>query len=199
MKNFVSNVIARLVCAAILAGAPILCTTLSGTDLTTLPAWALIIGALILVFGFCLGWLVRGFLIWGLSVNSNKLSKRELAEQCRKAIIEAPENYKRLLKAAATVEGSVYCRVDDWNTRWEGERDFLCQFLDVEIVEGGRINLFPKEDFLRFYESNADLFDVISDKSIQDRAMNDPSRSNVRYGYDFDGLTWWWYPAKKRR
>lgn len=195
MRNFISNIIAGVFAAAIFAFLQANSTAILASLNTALnPTLFGSILALVL-FGLCIGWLLRGLFAWR---PKQKTNNNEINDHNRKMIKRLDEGNKRLLKALL-LKDEIYCNVDDWESYcWSFGSDFLQQFLEYETVEGSRVKLKPNKFLRQFYETNSDIFDAIDNQSIEDRVVFDPDKRLPSGRFYSQELSWWWYTDDKK-
>ena len=190
MKNFVSNIIAGVIAAALFAFLQTNSAAMLDSINTTLnPVFIASVVALVL-FGACIGWLLRGLFVW---IPKQRVRGDDMQTHNREVIMQLDEANKRLLKALST-KGELFCRTEDWESCcWAYGKDFLQQFIEYETIQGSRVRLRPKSNMKQFYEDNSDLFDVIDDQSIDERVVYDPEKRLPSGRYCMHELSWWWY------
>lgn len=192
MKEFWLNVLASIVGSVIFVYLTTHCDSLLRDAGAVISLPVILLSAMLVLFGACIGWLAHGLITWRKNISYKRSSEKESWEAVRKAIMQLDESNKRLLKAVAT-KGEVYCSVDDWRLIHFYDSQFYAQFINLETVENGRLKLTATELLKKAYTNYHDYFSVISDESIQKRAVFDPERKkwgNFRYSQD---ILWWWY------
>lgn len=190
MKNFISNIIAGVIAAALFAFLQAnSAVMLDSINVTLNPALIASIIALIML-GACIGWLLRGLFVWH---PKKRVQSDDTNKHNREVIMQLDEANKRLLKALS-IKDELFCRTEDWESYcWAYGKDFLQQFIEYETIQGSRVRLKPKPNLKSFYEDNPDLFDVIDDQSINERVVYDPKKRLSSGRYYSHELSWWWY------
>ena len=195
MRNFVSNIIAGVIAAAIFAFLQTNSASILSSINTTLNPIIISTSLALIVLGACLGWLLRGLFVWQ---PKQKANRNEINNHNREMMKRLEEGNKRLLKALL-LKDEVYCNADDWESYcWSFGSDFLQQFIEYETVEGSRVKLKPNKFLRQFYENNSDIFDAIDDRSIEERVVFDPDKRLPSGRIYSQGLSWWWYTDDKK-
>lgn len=195
MRSFISNIIAGVIATAIFAFLQANSAAILASLNTALNP--MLIGSILalVLFGLCIGWLLRGLFAWR---PKQKTNNNEINDHNRKMIKRLDEGNKRLLKALL-LKDEIYCNADDWESYcWSFGGDFLQQFLEYETVEGSRVKLKPNDFLRRFYENNSDIFDAIDNQSIEDRVVFDPDKRLPSGRFYSQELSWWWYTDDKK-
>lgn len=190
MKNFISNIVAGVIAAALFAilqtNSPAILASLN----TALDPVLIGSAAALILFGVCIGWLFRSLFLWH---PKQRVNNDDANTHNREIIMRMDEPNKRLLKALVE-KGELFCRAEDWESYcWTYSKEFLQQFVDYETIQGSRIRLKPKPNLNQFYDSNFDLFEVIDDQSIEERVVFDPDKRLSGCRYYTQELSWWWY------
>lgn len=190
MRNFISNIVAGVIASILFAILQSNSASILASINTVLnPVFIGSIATLVL-FGVCIGWLLRSLFAWCLKrqVNNDDVNRHN-----REIIKQLDEGNKRLLKALS-LKDELFCKVEDWELYCRSYPKELIQFfIDYETIQGSRIRLKPKPNLKQLYENNSDLFEVIDDQSIDERVVFDPDKRLSINRYYTQEFNWWWY------
>lgn len=195
MKNFISNIIAGVIAAAMFAFLQANSAAMLDSINTAFNPELIASIVALLLLGVCLGWLLRGLFVW---LPKQRVQSDDVNKHNREVIMQLDEANKRLLKALS-IKGELFCRTEDWESYCLAySKGFLQQFIEYETVQGCRVRLKPKPNLKYFYEDNSDLFDVIDNQSINERVVYDPEKRLSSSRYCTHELNWWWYTDDRK-
>lgn len=122
-----------------------------------------------------------------------KAKNDRVAEENKKTVIGFPLELKAMMTCAVK-NGAVYCRTDDWNRLYGDELRLYENFFISENVEGSRTRLIASGALTELHGYAGEVFDVVSDGTMLDHAVYDPSESKSYCRHSSGNrLDWWWY------
>ena len=169
-----------------------------GNALAEHPAETCMVAAFCACLGFRIG---RASKVGGTDRSEDRRARHEMRQLARSRMRESSEqakrdvknidiNMKALMKVVSDGHAAYY-RESEYDTEKITRNPFFAQFLETEVIDGGRVKVTATPLLVDLAEENQELFSCVPE-TVENHVMREDWRI-VYFGYSMGAAPRWWW------